>query len=165
MTLSTLAAALTVALSSTASAAIVGGDLTGGGAPTLGGNFVPLPSSGGFSVGHNNFNDPDLFDFNEDQNIGTRAIGDILFDADIFGIATDDNTLGASDFLINNNVTYENPSLRGLESNDSVWIDANDSKRLNIDLWAMTCVSSPWNRPCRLSRSPQAPSCCCPGLG
>ncbi|RKF16139.1 VPLPA-CTERM sorting domain-containing protein [Roseovarius spongiae] len=63
----------------------------------------------------------------------TSQKGYVDFDADIFGIATSTANLDASDFLLNNNVTYLNPSLRGLEAGDSVAIDTSNSKRLLID--------------------------------
>ncbi|MBU2712955.1 hypothetical protein [Zooshikella harenae] len=51
-----------------AQAIIIGGDVTGGSAATAGGMFVKLiPPIG--NVGDDNFNDPNLYGFDEDQNI------------------------------------------------------------------------------------------------
>ncbi|MCV2882556.1 VPLPA-CTERM sorting domain-containing protein [Actibacterium sp. XHP0104] len=69
---------------------------------------------------------------------GSRQMGYIDFDGDIFGIATRTGTLGASDFLGSDTVTYLSHNLRGLESNDSIWIDANKANRLWVDWIAST---------------------------
>jgi len=67
--------ALTLVTSSAAHAAIIGGDVTGGTAFADGGTFVKLsvPLANLFgppdSVGNDNFQSPDLFGFDEDQNI------------------------------------------------------------------------------------------------
>lgn len=66
----------------------------------------------------------------------TTAIGYVDFDAAIFGVATSTSTLAASDFLISNAVTYLNPSLRGLESSDSVSFSISEPNRLYVDLRA-----------------------------
>ncbi|WP_136441168.1 hypothetical protein [Pacificoceanicola onchidii] len=65
-----------------------------------------------------------------------QALGWVEFDAEIYGVATSTVNLAASDFLINNSVTYLNPSLRGLESVDSVWFTSGEPNRLYIDLRA-----------------------------
>ncbi len=49
-------------------------------------------------------------------------VGRVQFDSDIFAIITSTGNLAASDFLINNMVTYLNPTLRGLETGDNVFI-------------------------------------------
>ena len=134
-------------------ATIVGGNVTGG---SSGGAFVnlsvPLTGSTPFNtVGADNFNSPNLFGFNESQNIflgaalamdqgGTIAagttvashyiffdplqtssvIGTVDFDSDVLGIITSTGLLAASDFLVNTGVSYENPTLRGLEAGDTV---------------------------------------------
>jgi PEP-CTERM motif-containing protein len=73
--LSVAAALLTLMISAPARATIVGGSVTGGTAQTAGGVFVKLtvPLSNPFgspdSVGNDNFQSPDLFGFDEDQNI------------------------------------------------------------------------------------------------
>lgn len=58
-------------------------------------------------------------------------IGSILFDSVILGIITSKNNLSASDHLVNNDVTYKNPSLRGLEAGDTVSIVG--SYTMNVD--------------------------------
>ncbi len=66
---------LGLALSVPAGASIISGSVTGGSALTAGGTFVqltpPLPNPFGpaNSVGNNTFQSPNLFGFNEDQNI------------------------------------------------------------------------------------------------
>ncbi len=149
----------------TASATVIGGQVTGG---NSGGSFQilnPPPAA----VGDDNQQSPDLFAFNEDQNINILApisvnigadpqVGDVVashyiffdpdslqtmmgyidFDADVFGIITTTALLAASDFLINNSVTYNNPGLRGLENNDSTWIDTNLAYRVHVDFSAGT---------------------------
>ena len=71
----TIAVALFSLLPAPASATIVGGNVTGGTAQTDGGVFVKLtlPLSNPFgppdSVGNDNFQSPNLFGFDEDQNI------------------------------------------------------------------------------------------------
>jgi hypothetical protein len=70
-----VAAALPLVVSTTAMATITGGDVTGGTALAAGGTFVKLvpPLSNPFgppdTVGDNNFQSPDLYGFDEDQNI------------------------------------------------------------------------------------------------
>jgi len=61
--------------------------------------------------------------------------GWVDFDSDILAIITSSSNLGASDYLANTGVTYLSPTLRGLESADSVTIDGGNSKRVNVD-WA-----------------------------
>lgn len=52
-----------------AHAVVVGGAVTGGSSQTQGGSFVELDAASTFTVGNNNFQDPNLYAFNEDQNI------------------------------------------------------------------------------------------------
>ncbi len=158
------AAAIALLAAAPAHAVVIGGALTGGQTLGDGGVFELLDTSTGFSVGNNDFQSPNLFAFNEDQNItitstigvdiGTSPIagevvashyvfsdplglrttqGYVDFDADIYGIATSTFLLGASDFLVAGNVTYQNPGLRGLESGDDVSIDPSNPRRLLID--------------------------------
>ena len=62
-------------LSASASATIIGGSVTGGTAQTAGGTFVKLtlplanPLGPPNSVGNDTFQTPDLYGFDEDQNI------------------------------------------------------------------------------------------------
>jgi hypothetical protein len=146
-----------------ASAIIINGAITGGSTLGLGGiwqKLVALPAA----VGNNNQQSPNVFGFDEDQNIvipaeivvdiGTNpaagetvashyiffdpavvssAIGYVDFDAEIFGIITSTGNLLASDFLINNAVTYNSPTLRGLEAGDVVSIDPANPFRLLFD--------------------------------
>jgi len=154
-----------------AMAIIVGGQVTGGGALSQGGTFIDFgPAPSGLVVGNDTFQDPNLYGFDEDQNIfltsdlnidvggsvigagtqvashyvffdpgpGTTITGWVDFDSDILGIITSTPNLLASDFLLNNDVTYLNPGLRGLEAGDTAWIDATFSNRLNLSLFAST---------------------------
>lgn len=157
-------------LSSAASATIIGGAVTGGSALTQGGTFVNLGNSpSGLVVGNDTMQDPNLYGFNEDQNIflnsdlaidvggsflsagqevashyiffdpagATTITGWVDFDAEILGIITSTDNLAASDFLLNNDVTYLNPGLRGLEANqDAAWIDPLYSNRLDLSFYA-----------------------------
>ena len=73
------------------------------------------------------FFDPDGFESVE---------GWVEFDSEVLGIMTSTTNLNASDFLINNNVTYLSPTLRGLERSDSVSIDATNNQRINLSFLA-----------------------------
>ena len=65
--------------------------------------------------------------------------GWVEFDAEILGIITDTDSLLATDSLINNDVTYLNPGLRGLENyQDWVRIDPSDSNRIQLHFTAST---------------------------
>lgn len=64
-----------------------------------------------------------------------RQKGYVDFDADVIGIATSRGTLSASDFLANNDVTYKNPTLRGLENGDHVTVAGS---RIYVDWRANT---------------------------
>jgi len=74
-----------------------------------------------------------------DPNFGSSQRGYIEFDSAVLGIATSTWTLQASDFLANTDVTYLNPILRGLEWEDSVWIDPDNPFRV----WVNWAASSP----------------------
>ena len=65
--------------------------------------------------------------------------GYVDFDAPILGIAAFQASMGATDFLANNDVTYISTELRGLEEGDEVWIDQDDPNRL----WLYWAGSSP----------------------
>ncbi|MEM8958645.1 MAG: hypothetical protein AAGC86_12620 [Pseudomonadota bacterium] len=65
--------------------------------------------------------------------------GYVMFDAPILGIAAFQQTMAATDFLANTDVTYISEELRGLERGDRVWIDEDDSHRL----WVYWAGSSP----------------------
>ncbi len=165
--LAAILAGLAGLAASPGAAVVVGGGITGGTALGAGGVFVELDPTTAFSIGNNNFNDNNLYAFNEDQNIaitstisvdvGTSPVaGDIVashyigfdpgpgrtitgyvdFDAAIYGIATTQATLAASDFLANTAVTYENPVARGLETSDSLWIDPLNPNRVWLSLFA-----------------------------
>ena len=158
-----------------AGAVAIGGGVTGGSALTQSGIFEKLevpfdPPNGALNeVGADTFETPNLYVFDEDQNIqitvtlsvdvGTApTAGDIVashyvffdpastttvegyvdFDADIFGIATSTTLLENSDFLANTGVVYLSPTLRGLESSDSVSIDPLNANRLLVDFSAGT---------------------------
>ncbi|PCJ44678.1 MAG: hypothetical protein COA99_06535 [Moraxellaceae bacterium] len=51
--------------------------------------------------------------------------GWVSFDSNILAIMTKTGTMAASDFLLNNNVDYQNPNARGLESGDSAWFSGS----------------------------------------
>ena len=74
-TLCSVIALLAFTISVPATATIIGGSVTGGSAQTAGGTFVkltvPLPNPFGTpnSVGNDTFQSPNLFGFDEDQNI------------------------------------------------------------------------------------------------
>lgn len=63
--------------------------------------------------------------------------GTVNFDSDVVALILSTTLLAASDFLINNGVTYLNPGLRGLEPGDSVTISGARQIRFN------TLASSP----------------------
>jgi len=65
--------------------------------------------------------------------------GYVYFDAPILGIAAQQNTMAATDFLANTDVDYISPDLRGLERGDRVWIDEDDPNKL----WVYWAGSSP----------------------
>ncbi len=92
-------------------------------------NIGTSPTAGQVVASHYIFFDP---------NGGASQRGFVDFDANIFGIITSTGLLAASDFLANTGVTYLNPSLRGLESGDSVWIDGGNASRLRVDWFAST---------------------------
>ncbi|MEM9011212.1 MAG: hypothetical protein AAGE18_08300 [Pseudomonadota bacterium] len=152
-----------------AQAAVIGGEVTGGSALTVGGTFTLLDPQERFAVGFDTFQTPHLYAFDEDQNIeidapiavdigispqkgdvvashyvffdpawGTGQTGYVEFDAPIFGIATSTGNLAASDYLANTEVEYLNATLRGLEFEDSVWIDPEDPFRLRVAWVAST---------------------------
>ncbi|WP_299073696.1 PEP-CTERM sorting domain-containing protein [uncultured Paraglaciecola sp.] len=64
--------------------------------------------------------------------------GFVDFDADILAVIFSTDNLSASDFLLNNNVTYLNPSDRGLEGVDEVSVDGTLANRLLVDWRAAT---------------------------
>ncbi len=66
-------------------------------------------------------------------------MGYVDFDAPILGVAAFQDTMGATDFLANTNVTYISEELRGLEEGDQVWVD----QRLPTRLWVYWAGSSP----------------------
>jgi hypothetical protein len=57
--------------------------------------------------------------------------GTVTFDSNILAIISSDGNLGDSDFLINNGVTYLDPSLRGLEAGDSATITGLQEMTVN----------------------------------
>ena len=163
-------------------ATIVSGSVTGGSALSQGGTFVNLTipfneSNPNNTVGNDTFQTPNLYGFDEGQNINllanlavdiladgsggqsgsgvisagttvashyiffdprrsTSQTGSVLFDSMILGIITSRSKLSASDFLLNNGVTYRNPLLRGLEHGDSVSITGLNS--MSVDWTAST---------------------------
>lgn len=177
-----LTVCLTTLLAFPASATVISGSVDGGNSFNQGGIFVKLGvpfnnSNPANTVGDDTFQDPNLYGFDEGQNIditvdlsvdiladglgsssgsgivsmgstvashyiffdpagNTTQQGSITFDSNIFGIITSTANLAASDFLINTGVNYLNPSLRGLESGDSVTIAGLNS--INVDWFAGT---------------------------
>lgn len=161
-----LASATLALLSGPAAAFIVSGNVT-----TPGAAFVKLvaPFSESIpdnTVGEDNLDSPNLFAFDEDQNIvldsplnvdilastgtsGALAAGTVVashyvffdpatrssirgrvnFNSDIIAIIFDRDNLIASDFLLNNDVTYLSPNLRGLEAGDEVSLVDKNSIR------------------------------------
>lgn len=63
------AAACTTVWAGLAGATVIGGAVTSGTAKVNGGVFVELDPSTAFSIGNDNFDDNNLYAFNEDQNI------------------------------------------------------------------------------------------------
>lgn len=132
-----------------AQAAILGGAVTGG---TAGGVFVQLNPAPGFTVGNNNQQSPNLFAFNEVQNLtlaaaigaipaGTKVnshyvffdpqpnrsvIGGVTFDGAILAVYSSTAQLLATDALFGRpGVTYLNPAARGLEAGDTFGVVGN----------------------------------------
>lgn len=134
--------------SGAANAAIVTGDVTGG---SSGGAFVELNPTvaSPLTVGNDNFNDPNLYAFNERQNVtltsaiggiaagtivsshyvffdpvnrpASTVIGNVTFDGTILAVLTSTSALAATDALFSApNVTYLNPTNRGLEGADAL---------------------------------------------
>ncbi len=64
-----LLAVCTATWAGLAGATVIGGAVTGGTAQANGGVFVELDPTIGFSIGNDNFEDNNLYAFNEDQNI------------------------------------------------------------------------------------------------
>ncbi|MEL7202311.1 MAG: hypothetical protein AAGK25_12025 [Pseudomonadota bacterium] len=73
-----------------------------------------------------------------DPGFAASQLGYVEFDSAVLGIATSTETLKASDFLANTAVTYLNPILRGLEWDDSVWIDRENPTRIWVNWTAST---------------------------
>lgn len=67
-------------------------------------------------------------------SVNRDVYGYVEFNSNVLGIVTTTSSLAASDVLANNDVTYLNPSLRGLESEDWASIDINNPKRINLYL-------------------------------
>lgn len=159
-----MASLFSMAAVNIAHATVIGGNVTSGSGSF---NKLSVPFSASTpdnTVGEDTFDDPNLYAFDEDQNINitsgltvdegtnpqagdtvashyvffdpgpsTSQVGWVDFDADIFGIATSTANLAASDFLANTGVSYENPTLRGLEGGDSASIDGSNPRRLRVD--------------------------------
>jgi hypothetical protein len=162
-------------------ATIIDGDVTLGS-----GSFIELtvpfdtPFGPNNTVGDDTFQLPNLYAFNEDQNVyvedsalgfdltvggtwltganpGSLAIGTTVashylffdplnstdiegwveFDSDIIAVIVTTDLLSASDYLANTGVTYLNPGLRGLESNQDNIVSVTDRK-IFIDFTAST---------------------------
>jgi hypothetical protein len=60
-----------------AHAVVIGGAVTGGSSQTQGGVFIELIASSAFSVGNNTFQNPNLYAFNEGQNIAVSSTVDV----------------------------------------------------------------------------------------
>lgn len=74
----------------------------------IGGGVAGALTAGTIVASHYVFFDP--------QNTASQ-IGYVDFDSNILGLITSTGLLAASDFLLNNSVTYLNPAARGLELN------------------------------------------------
>lgn len=71
-----------------------------------------------------------------DPSNTTHQEGYVDFDSDILAVITSTGLLAASDFLLNNGVTYLNPAARGLEPDtDTVWFSG---ARVFVDWTAST---------------------------
>lgn len=152
-----------------ARAIILAGEITGGSVVGQGGTFIELDPGGAqvpIEIGADSFDDPNLYAFNEEQNVRSQsdiavdigrdiAAGELVashyiafdpvrgtvtaritFDAPIIGVATSTGALDASDHLANTGITYLNPKARGLEGRDTVFIDPNDLATLVLSLKA-----------------------------
>lgn len=160
----------------TANATINSGSVTTGS-----GSFIKLmpgftDSTPDNTVGNDNFQNSNLYAFDEDQNTtvqtsalnvdilassgsaGTLAVGTVVashyvffdpagtvnqvgtvtFDSRVLAVITSTAHLLASDYLANTGVNYLNPSLRGLESGDSVTISVTNPNTVDIDWTAST---------------------------
>ncbi|MEM9211661.1 MAG: hypothetical protein AAGA63_09240 [Pseudomonadota bacterium] len=73
------------------------------------------------------------------DSIRSVQAGFVEFDAPVLGIAAQQDTMGATDFLANTDVTYVGTELRGLEEGDEVWIDPENPNRI----WVSWAGSSP----------------------
>ena len=69
------------------------------------------------------------------DSVDGHHFGFVQFDAPILGVATSQASMAATDRFGHPDITYLSPSLRGLETGDEVWIDADDPTRLLV-LWA-----------------------------
>jgi MYXO-CTERM domain-containing protein len=69
-----------------------------------------------------------------DPGPSQHIIGTVDFDSDVLAIMTGTINLADSDFLANSNVTYLDPSSRGLEAGDSVII--NGPRQILFDTFA-----------------------------
>jgi hypothetical protein len=148
--LTTLTAVSAFALvPATANAAIISGQVTGG---NSGGSFQELTPGAGFAVGYNNHQSPNLFGFDELQNVvltesiagiaagtrvashyvffdptGGRLAGNVTFSSTILGLVTTTPMLKATDATFGlSGVNYLNPEQRGIElANDSATFSGN----------------------------------------
>jgi len=64
-----------------------------------------------------------------------EQIAFVQFDAPILGVAAEQDTMAATDFLANTGVTYIGTDMRGLERGDYVWVDKEDPTKLWM-FWA-----------------------------
>ncbi len=123
------------------------------------GQFAKLTTDQPFSVGEDDFDDDNLYAFDEVQNIilplpirvdiggengvisqgSTVASHQVFFDSPILGVAAFKDIMGDTDFLANTSINYIGTELRGLEPGDSVWVDERDPFRL----WIYWAGSSP----------------------
>lgn len=76
-----------------------------------------------------------------DPRNADSILGNVSFDSQILALVWETANLAASDYLINNNVTYLNPGFRGLElhphpNNDMAWISAPN--QVSVSLVAST---------------------------
>lgn len=92
----------------------------------IGGSVAGTLSAGTTVASHYVFFDP---------NNSQSQVGLVNFDADILALITSTMNLNGSDFLLNNTVNYLNPSLRGLENNDSATFIGST---VNVDWTAST---------------------------
>lgn len=112
-------ASFAVMLPLSAHATVIGGSVTGGSAMTGGGIFVELDGTATFTVGNDNFNDNNLYAFDEGQNI---VIGGPLDVQDLAG-PTGAGTLAGGTVVASHYVVFDPSGAEGIQG--SVTFDSD----------------------------------------